>query len=196
MEFELIVERLKNDDIHALGELYDLLSKKVYNRCLFILKDQMAAEDATHDIFLKGFQRVKTLTDASKIEGWLNTMAYNHCMDILRKKQKLKVSVINEESTEIDSELLFDLEKYSEDEAIQLKLKELISELKEVDRLVLLLFYWEGKTVREISDDLGLSQSAVKMKLVRVRDSLKVNLNNSSVKHMLEILIFAMLSLI
>lgn len=195
-ELKSVVARLKNEDVHALGEVYDLLSKKIYNRCFFILKDEALAEDATHDIFLKGFKRIQTLSDPMKIEGWLNTMAYNHCMDILRKKQKIKTTDITEIVAITESALLDDIQTYSENEEVQNKLKQLIDELKEIDRLVLLLFYWEGKSVKEIAEDLDLGQSAVKMKLSRVRDSLKGELENSSVRNLLEIFIFAMLTLI
>ncbi len=190
-----LVVRLKKDDISALGELYELLSKKIYNRCLFILKDQGLAEDATQEIFLKAFARVKTLKEDSKIEPWLNRMAYNHCIDKIRKIKKEK-TVENQIETETELvDFLSELDEVNESEYYRKQLKAQIDLLSESERLILILYYWEGLQVSAIAEQLNLGESSVKMKLSRSRSKLKDQLAKKGVNHALEIGLLIILNL-
>lgn len=174
-----IITRLKRNEINALGELYDGLNDTVYNRCLFILKDDELAKDATHDVFLKAFQNIEKLEDAEKIESWISRIVYHHCIDYFRVEKKLM-----EESEELkyafENESLFN--EHDEDglhNNTEL-LKQEIDKLNDTDRLILVLYYWEGMSVNEIAEYLDLGLSSTKMKLMRTRNKLKDNLTNNN----------------
>ena len=191
-----LVQRLKCDDLSALGELYELLSKKIYNRCFFILKDQDLAEDATQDVFLKAFSRVKTLKDDAKIEPWLNRMAYNYCIDKIREIKREREEVNQVESREQLTDFIDELEEISESQRFVAELKAEIELLSESERLIIMLYYWEGLQVSEIAAQLELGESAVKMKLSRTRTKLKDRLSKKGVNHTIEVGIFLMLNLL
>jgi RNA polymerase sigma-70 factor (ECF subfamily) len=191
-----LIVRLKQDDLSALGELYELLSKKIYNRCFFILKDQGLAEDATQEIFLKAFNQVKSLKENSKIEGWLNRMAYNYCIDQIRKNKKEKTENAQVESNQELVDFVEELDQITESEEYQAELKKELDKLSESERLIIMLYYWEGLQVSEISEQLNLGESAVKMKLSRTRTKLKDRLTEKGVTHSLEVSILIILNLI
>ncbi|WP_027419842.1 RNA polymerase sigma factor [Crocinitomix catalasitica] len=191
-----LISRLRNDDINALGELYNLLSKKIYNRCLFILKDQNLAEDATQELFLKAFRHIGSLKDDKKIEGWLNRMAYNYCMDYFRKEKKTKDQLdvlVNEEEplSIIDNIEFLENSKVKKD-----KLVAEIEALNETDRMILVMYYWEGMLVSEIAEMMDLGISAVKMKLSRTRSKLKENLEKEGISSAVELTVLVILNLI
>lgn len=195
-DYSKLVERLKREDVSALGELYEILSKKIYNRCCFILKNQELAEDATQEVFLKAFNQIKSLKEDLKIESWINRMAYNHCIDVIRKNQK-----DNEVSTQLENhselvDFVRELEEISESEKFKKELYNELDQLSESERLAIMLFYWEGFSISEISDHLDLGESAVKMKLSRTRIKLKERLIDKGVNHSLEISILLLLNLI
>lgn len=191
-----LVTRLANDDLGALGELFEILNKKVYNRCFFMLKSKELAEDATQEIFLKAFKRIKSLKKKENLEAWINRMTYNHCIDYFRKKNKLKESQLVESHHEQnDGNFIDELDRINESDALKTAVKKEIENLKEVDRLVLLLHYWEGKSINEISEELGLGASSVKMKLSRTRSKLKGALEQQGFRHSLEIVIVVLLNL-
>ncbi len=199
MENELstaITKRLINDDISALGELYDILGKKIYNRCSFILKNDAEAADAMQDIFLKAFARIQSISDPGKIEPWLNTICYNHCMDILRKRSKERTEEFTEDHSQKTENIIEELDRISESEEAKAQLNEIIEELNEMERLILVMHYWEGYTVQEIAENLDLGLSAVKMKLVRSRDKMKQSLLDKGYSHGIELTIFLILFLI
>lgn len=190
---EELILRLKNQDVKALGELFDLLGTSIFNRCMFILKDRMLADDATQDIFLKAFTRIKSLKDQSKLESWVNTICYNHCMDLLRQKKHYSDSEPVDVSNIEENSILEDIDRLQKEAKIQESLQELLSELKEIDRLVIVMHYWEGKTLAEISEELNIGLSAVKMKLVRLRDRLKSGLQQHGIEGIVELAVLFLL---
>lgn len=185
-----------NDDIGALGELYEILNKKVYNRCFFMLKNKGLAEDATQEIFLKVFKQISSLKDKNLLEAWINRMTYNYCIDHFRKTNKLKESqLLDSHNSENESNFLEEIERIHESDSLKLAVKKEIESLKEVDRLVILLHYWEGKSVNEIAEELELGASSVKMKLSRSRSTIKESLEKQGFDHTLEIAVFVLLNL-
>ena len=192
---EILVQRLKNEDLTALGQVYELLNKKVFNRCLFLLKDRSLAEDATQDIFLKMFTRIRSLESASKLEGWLNQMTYNHCMDYFRKKKKLSEISITENLHAFDDSFLSEVDEVAESEEKRALLLAEISKLKEMDRMILLMHYWEGYSIKEISEQLEIGESALKMRLMRTRNKIKESFEKKGIHYSLEMIILLILNL-
>ena len=56
------------------------------------------------------------------------------------------------------------------------KIEEIIGELNEKDRKIIRLFYYEDKSVKEISKKVGLSESNIKIRLFRIRKTIKKKL--------------------
>jgi RNA polymerase sigma factor (sigma-70 family) len=63
---------------------YERHKAAVYRRCLSLLKDAAAAEDATQDVFLKLAAHEQRLTHPQALLGWLLQTATNHCLSLLR----------------------------------------------------------------------------------------------------------------
>lgn len=176
-----IVSKLQAEDLTGLGELYDHLNQSIYGKCFFILKNEDAAHDAVHDIFLKVLKQIHQLKDPIKIVGWVNRLCYNHCMDIHRQSSKDRKNEDLQYKSDAE-ELIVQFDEINKDEKLRVHLSTLINELKEIDRTVILLHYWEGYTIHEIAEELSLSDSAVKMKLKRTRESLHSKLESIGIK--------------
>lgn len=191
-----LVERLKSEDISALGELYEILSKKIYNRCFFILKDQDLAEDATQEVFLKAFSQIKSLKQDLKIGGWLNRMAYNYCIDLIRKNQK-EIDKTNQvlDRDELTS-FIEEIDEINNSEHYKAILKQELAQLSESERLVIILYYWEGNSISEIAAQMALGESAVKMKLSRTRSKLKERMEGHGMDHAVQLSVLLLLNLI
>ncbi|WP_170853709.1 RNA polymerase sigma factor [Lishizhenia tianjinensis] len=188
IDYSDIITRLKQNELKALGELYDGLNHTVYNRCFFILKDEELAKDATHDVFLKAFQKIDTIEDPKRLEAWISRIVYNHCVDYFRVEKKLT------EETEdliyaLENEAVYHLPEVDASSEDAERLKEEIDKLNDTERLILVLHYWEGLTVSEIAEYLQLGLSSTKMKLMRTRNKLKFNLTNKNSLNTLLLLI-------
>jgi RNA polymerase sigma-70 factor (ECF subfamily) len=162
---EVCLKMAKSFDTELLGELYDRYSGKVYGRCLTMTKDPVASADVTHDIFLKVFAKCRTFKGESSFSTWLYSIVYHTVIDVLRKRQKMVFE---------DSEMLENLED-SEQEEAQLRsirvahLHQVMTRLEHKEATILIMHYLDGISVKQISEMLNISESAVKMRLARSR---------------------------
>ena len=155
-------------DADRFGVLYDRYTAKVYQKCVGMTKDKELAHDLTHDIFLKAFVNLSKFDHRSKFGTWLYSITYNYCLDHLRKKQR-------HQTTEIKDDLLEDdgPEDRYEQELLSFRadhLSGVLDALEPGDRAVLLMKYQDGEQIKDIADQFGKSESAIKMQIKRAKE--------------------------
>ena len=152
-------------------DLYGRYVQKVYFRCLSIVKNKDTAKDLAHDIMVKMFLNLSKFKDEAPFGSWMFSITYNHCINFLRKAKKLRVDDLDE----IEDQLVFDESESNEKELLEVKLnylEEAFQLLKEDEKLILLMRYKDDLSVKMISINLEIGESAVKMRLKRSRDHL------------------------
>ncbi|MCE6988802.1 RNA polymerase sigma factor [Dyadobacter sp. CY323] len=168
---ELVVLFLKSNDNRHFEKLYDRYAYKVYKTCVSVTKDASLAEDLMHDIFLKLITKLNTFKIEAKFSTWLFKVSYNHCMDFIRSGKKNIITVHGEE---IEMQDDFDINKIFEIEEVDtIGLRTALSQLNLEEKALLYLKYLEGRSTREISTIFSLTESAVKMRLMRAREKLR-----------------------
>ncbi|MEL6389475.1 MAG: sigma-70 family RNA polymerase sigma factor, partial [Bacteroidota bacterium] len=85
---EVIAEYLRTQNNFFFELLYERYSKKVFGKCLTILKDEAKAQDATQDIMMKVLLNLSRFGGRSKFSTWLYSITYNFCIDYVRKLKK------------------------------------------------------------------------------------------------------------
>ncbi|MEM6965077.1 MAG: sigma-70 family RNA polymerase sigma factor [Bacteroidota bacterium] len=155
----------------AFGELYTRYNRKVFLYCAKILKDRDNALDVTQDIFVKISKKLNQLQDSQTFVKWLFTIAHNHCMDFLKKQNKIaKVST---------EELLFVEDRPVDIEALELKdhalnqLEIILNQMPEQEGNLLREKYFEKKSIADLANKYHLSASAIKMRLARSRKKME-----------------------
>lgn len=71
-----------------LAELYHVNSAAVFKQCRRLLKDPDDAADATQEIFLRAATSLSEDVAASEAGAWLNTVARNYCIDLIRRRKR------------------------------------------------------------------------------------------------------------
>lgn len=149
-------------------ELYDRYVDKVYRKCLSFVKNEAQAEDFTHDIFLRVVLKVGSFKEYAKFSTWLYSITYNYCMDQVRQVKK---------QAEIAFDENFDLEDDTEDlELVEMQTQGLKKALQKIDpdeKAILLMKYQDNFSIKEISETFKITESAVKMRLMRTKEKLK-----------------------
>ena len=145
---ELVSLYKKSEGLEYLGTLYERYTELVYGVSLKILKNEVAAQDAYMTTFEKLIEKVKT-QDIKEFRPWLHVVVKNHCFEILRKKGKhLTVSYETEfmQSEEI-------VHPFSEDLSLEREsaLEHCLDQLNEEQQQCVRLFYYEGKSYKEIA---------------------------------------------
>ncbi len=149
-------------------QLYDRYSDKVYRKCLSFVKDDAKAEDFTHDIFMKLVLNLSSYKETAKFSTWLYSITYNYCIDQTRVSKKY---------SEVGLDENYDLADDDDDaEIAELEAQQLNKALKQIlpeEKSILMMKYQDDLSIKEISDSLDISESAVKMRLLRAKEKLR-----------------------
>jgi len=150
--------------------LYERYCDKVYRKCLSFTKDPVRAEDFTHDIFLKLIVKLGGFREQAKFSTWLYSITYNYCTDQVRSPQSRR-EVYMEEGWDRFEDEVDDMAEIAEMEAKRLQLA--MDRLSPEEQAMLLMKYQDDISIREIAAMNGLTESAVKMRLKRLREKLR-----------------------
>ena len=149
--------------------LYNRYVNKVYRRCLSMTKDADQAQDFTHDIFLKAFDKLEAFQEKSRFSTWLYSIAFNYCADQLRIAKRLPTVELGQELEKSQDDSI-DAQIHEETlQRVQLAMERLSSQ----ERTFLRLKYEDGMSIDEIGELYGLQSSAVKMRLKRSREKVQ-----------------------
>ncbi len=175
------IQRSLAGDLNAFGELVQMYERPVYNLAYRMLGEPNEAEDAAQEAFLKAYSHLDRYDTSRSFKTWLLSITSNHCIDRLRKRRLTYLSLDEPlpphpalTSDELGPEAAAIARERSQ--KIQLMLDGLSSEY----RLVVVLRYWYDLSYTEIADMLQTSESAVKSRLFRARQTLAKVLEESA----------------
>ena len=174
---ELIDMFLASQSPEHFGELYSRYADKVYSKCLSLLKNEAAAQDAAQDIFLKIFLNLAKFNKKSRFSTWVYSITYNYCIDYLRRKKKEKTVLTDDEN---DKDPV--MEEVDDKEILEMEIERLafiLDKIPEEDKMVLLMKYREDLSIKDISQAFDKSESAIKMKLKRAKNKVRKLYNES-----------------
>ncbi|MBT2290037.1 RNA polymerase sigma factor [Paenibacillus albidus] len=146
---------------------YETYADMLFRIALVHLGSRQDAEEATQDTFIKLMEKAPEFKDAEHQKAWLIRVITNHCKTMLgRGWRKREVKLEGAEPVTADS---------PED----LALLQLVLALPVKYKSVVHLYYYEDYPIQEISKILQISESAVKMRLQRGRQLLKLELKGA-----------------
>lgn len=149
-----------------LEEAYDAYGAAVYRLALTFLGQRADAEDVTQETFFRLLYRSPDFADETHKKRWLLQVAANLSRNQLRGFWRKQVTELDETIPAIAPEELGALNA--------------VMALPEKFKLPIHLYYYEGYSVAEVAEILKLGQSAVKMRLKRGRELLKLELEGSN----------------
>lgn len=156
-DFEL-VEKLQGGDSRAFDLIYEKYSVKLYLFGLKYLKSKEDAEELVQTVFLKIWENRKTLNRDLSLKTYLFTITYNDICKIFRKRMYLQKFIESSEgityfSSETEERIDY---KSSLDRVLQI-----INKLPEKQKTIFLKSRGEGKSTREIAEEVGLSAGTI-----------------------------------
>ena len=152
----------ETDIRHILHSHGDALYRSAY----LLLGNPHDVQDVLQEVLLRFLEKAPSFASTKHERAWLLRVTNNCCMDCLRFRRKHAYT---------DLDLLRECLPAPEQ---QTHLEELYA-LPAKWKSVLILHYFEGYSVAEIAKILRLSQSAVKKRLQRGREALKLMLSES-----------------
>ncbi len=169
-----IIDQCRQGNGQAQFRLYKLYYKSMYSVSLRILNNEMEAEDVMQEAFLKAFKKIDTYKGEVSFGAWLKKIVVNRSLDEL-KKRKVQFEEVSEKNSHV-------VDCQPDGKQVDLALiKKAIRELPDGYRVVLSLYLIEGYDHDEISQILGISNSASRTQLLRAKNKLRESLKGREI---------------
>ncbi|MCS7091216.1 MAG: sigma-70 family RNA polymerase sigma factor [Verrucomicrobiota bacterium] len=185
-----LVQRAKLGDLDAFEELATRHERRIYTLARRITQNEHDAQDITQQTFLSALEHLGDFRQEASFATWLDRIATHAALKILRKRKGLDTVSLDQatdpepETGEIPHPEYIADWRSGPDELLQRTevrqlLEEALRELDEKHRLVFLLRDVEGLSIRETAELLGLSETNVKVRLLRARLQLRERLTRA-----------------
>jgi RNA polymerase sigma factor (sigma-70 family) len=181
----VLVQQATRGDQKAYAELMGRYRDAIYYMLIKMVNNASDAEDLTIEAFGKAFKNIQQYTPNYAFSTWLFKIATNNCIDFIRKKKTLTVSLDQNDddpdkmSTDIMAPIL-DPEEEMIKEQKQKMMRDIVSKLKPRYRKLIELRYFKEYSYEEIAEELELPIGTVKAQLFRARELLYNILKNTS----------------
>ena len=155
-------------------ELYTTHYRRVFSLCRYLLNSSDAAEDATHEVFLKVRRSFSTYDQSLALSSWLAGIAGNHCIDILRRRQT-EARIFRFAEPEIFEPESHDISPLTEILAVERskKVRAALQSLPDKDRVPLVLTFYSEFNYDRIASLLGISRNQVATLIFRGKKELR-----------------------
>ena len=173
MDTTELVLYAKNGNQQAITALYNLSYKPAYAVAFKMTGNEDDAFDVLQDAYIKAFNSLDQLTDPSGFIPWFNKITANKCRDFLRsKKNVIMFSDMEYDNGEDSFELEFEDESTAfqpEERADYSDTKRLVAEMLDNlpadQKMVLLMYYVQEMSIKEIAEALDISENTVKSRM-------------------------------
>ena len=173
LEDEKLIEYLDTDHRHDVFEiLYERYAQKIYYKAVSIIKDRNEARDLVHDIFIKIFTKINQYKGQSRLSLWIHSVSTNTCLNYLKQKRKIQFTDFDDQYNELSDVSESDNEEQWLTQIKSDQLSHLLAKLTETERLVMIMKYVDGFSIKEMENILNIGSSAVKMRLMRTREKI------------------------
>jgi len=185
IEEDFSIEKLRSGDRREFARLVEMYSGRIYNLGLRILNDPQDAEDVLQETFIKAYRALPSFEGRSKLSTWLFRIASNEALMLIRKRRPELILTMEQHDnqpvgTDLEEPEIVDWCCLPEKELLSTEAKQFldkaIQKLSASLRVVFVLRDIEGLSIRETSESLGISEAAVKIRLLRARLKLREEL--------------------
>ncbi|UII34103.1 sigma-70 family RNA polymerase sigma factor [Fulvivirga ulvae] len=156
-----LVSLYKQGNEEAFEQLLKRHKARIYTTIYLIVKDNYVAEDLLQETFVKAINTIKggRYNEEGKFLPWITRIAHNLSIDYFRKEKRYPTMILE------DGSKVFNALEFAEDsiESVQIKndthskLRDLIQELPEAQKEVLLMRHYMDMSFQEIAENTGVS---------------------------------------
>jgi RNA polymerase sigma-70 factor (ECF subfamily) len=167
----LAIEAVKEGERERFAELIERHRRMVYAIGWSYLGDADLAEDAAQETFIKAYRYLGALREPGRFSGWLARIARNVSATLLRRR---RTELATRRRWAMNQPVATEPQASGNAEEEQREtLERALAELEPRHRECLVLYYLEGKSVREAAALLGIREEALKTRLHRARHALR-----------------------
>jgi len=176
MDEKQIVRFIKNGRQEFCESLIKLYEQPLYRYCFHLCSNPHDAADLFQETWFKAISKLKSYNEAYSFKNWLFTIASNDFRDRYRKKvrryalekrfsntETMQKEIETAKSSDVPADVLMEREETN------LQLKREVNGLKWHYKAVVVLHYFEGRSIRDVSEVLKIPEGTVKSRLAKAR---------------------------
>jgi len=167
-----LVAHVREGDLEALGELYKRYKTQVYRTALAITHDERAAEDILQDAFLRVYTYADRIDETVPLGPWLYRVTVNLSYSWTNRVKRwwhFFQDTLDRWALPVHNHP----EALAEDQEWRQVLQQAVDALPSTHRVVVILHYLEGLSLKEIADIVNAPEGTVKSRLHYARESLR-----------------------
>ncbi|KAA9022886.1 sigma-70 family RNA polymerase sigma factor [Niallia endozanthoxylica] len=167
-----LVKKAQKGDDKAFLKLYQQYQEDIYRIVYVYVKNQNDALDVVQEVAYLSFKNIHTLKNPEHFKTWLIKIAITCSINLIKKNQKV-IQLKPEDEEFIGLE--------DEDVSLSITLQELLEQLNEDEKSVVILKFYEGYSFKEIADLLNIPLGTAKSVLYRALNKLRKNLKEADI---------------
>lgn len=178
---ELVNEILAGDP-DAFGRLHELYAQRLYRFAVKRLGDATEAEDVVQDVFLEVYKCLDSWEGRSALLTWMFGIAHHQLCRRFRKKTPIGIPDEQLEAAappvepEVSGEHRVDATR-----VLEVCADTLDEDVSPAQREIFDLYYGENRSMKQIAEDLGKSNQAIKISLFRTRRAMEARLEDREI---------------
>jgi RNA polymerase sigma-70 factor (ECF subfamily) len=177
-DFEL-VSNLRNDDTKAFDMIYAKYGVNLYRFALKYLRSVEEAEELVQSVFMKIWEMRKSIKADTSFKSFLYTIVYNDMCNLFRKRKYNKEFVA--ETLYFSNHYSNETEERIDYKSILNRVELIIERLPEKHKIIFMKSRQEGKSTKEIAQEVGLSSGTVDNYISESLKYIKSKLKSESV---------------
>lgn len=175
---EELVDRLKaagDADLRAFEILVDRYESRIVANCRHLAGSPADAPDLAQEVFVKAYFGIARFEGRARFSTWLQRIKVNHCINFMKKQRGKTFLDVDEPVTASGDALQVHpvAEREIEVADTRARVGAVLEQMSATLRIPLVMRDMDELTYQEISEELGLGLSAVKMRIKRGREEFR-----------------------
>lgn len=164
-----IVRKVKQGDAEAFGELMNRYEAKLTRYLGRFLHDDDAVTDVLQDVLVKAYINIQSFDESYTFSSWVYRIAHNEALNVLKKKKSTPFSWFDPEALVPYFAYHDKTEENIDLEVLKKDIEQVLIKLPESYREILVLYFYEELSYKEISLVLKIPISSVGVRINRAK---------------------------
>jgi RNA polymerase sigma factor (sigma-70 family) len=168
------INQIMQGDTNVFRVLVDRYKGMIFTLALKMIKNREEAEEVSQDTFIKVYNSLNKFKGDSKFSTWIYKIAYNTCLDRLKKNKKEESTISIDEFSDYLVKTVDNALSALEEQERKQTIQNCINLLPSEESFLLTLYYFDDQNLDEIAKIMDTNSNNVKVKLFRSRKKLAV----------------------
>ncbi len=168
------IDKILQGETNTFAVLVDRYKDMIFTLAIKMVKNREEAEEVAQDTFIKIYSSLNKFKGDSKFSTWIYKIAYNTCLDRLKKNKKEDLNISIDEFSAHLIKTMDNALSALEDKERKQTIQNCLNLLPGDENFLLTLFYFEDQSLDEIGKIMNINANNVKVKLFRSRQKLAV----------------------